>query len=52
MLVARDTNRNLIAAKEITSDATNLSIQLQEGVTMACRVLDENGKPKRKAGCG
>ncbi len=46
-LVARDTNRNLIAAMEIPPNATNLEIQLSEGVTITGRVKDENGRPKK-----
>jgi hypothetical protein len=44
-LIARDLERNLAAALELEEDATNATLRLQPGLTLAGRITDTGGKP-------
>jgi len=45
VVVARDLARNLAAALELEEGATNASVRLEPGLTLAGRVTDSNDKP-------
>jgi len=45
ILIARDLKRNLAAALELEEDATNATLRLEPGLTLAGRITDANGKP-------
>ncbi|MGA2865526.1 MAG: carboxypeptidase regulatory-like domain-containing protein [Verrucomicrobiota bacterium] len=45
ILIARDLKRNLAAALELEEDATNVTLRLEPGLTLAGLITDANGKP-------